>query len=64
MATEKMLEDIDTFVVDLQDIGTRVYTYIWTLSCILEKCQSKDIEIVVLDRPNPLGGEILEGTIE
>jgi uncharacterized protein YbbC (DUF1343 family) len=61
--TEHMLKDMDTFVIDLQDIGTRVYTYIWTLSYILEKAHKTDLNVVVLDRPNPLGGEILEGTI-
>lgn len=61
--TEKMLENVDTLVIDLQDVGTRVYTYIWTLSYILEKCANTDIEIVVLDRPNPVNGMDLEGTI-
>lgn len=61
--TPEMLDGIDTLVVDLQDVGTRVYTYIWTLSYILEKCAGTDIEIVVLDRPNPVGGTTLEGTI-
>ncbi len=61
--TDQMLEDIDTFIVDLQDVGTRVYTYISTLSLLMEKCVGKNIKIIVLDRPNPIGGEMIEGTI-
>lgn len=61
--TDEMLEGIDTMIVDLQDVGTRVYTYISTLSLLMEKCVGKNIKIVVLDRPNPVGGEIIEGCI-
>lgn len=61
--TEEMLENLNTIVVDLQDVGTRVYTYITTLSLLMEACENRDIEVVVLDRPNPVGGEIWEGPI-
>ncbi|MFA6238528.1 MAG: DUF1343 domain-containing protein [Bacteriovorax sp.] len=61
--TDEMLQGIDTLLVDLQDVGTRVYTYISTLSLIMEKCQKRDIKIIVLDRPNPVGGVMIEGTI-
>lgn len=61
--TDEMLEGLDTLIVDLQDVGTRVYTYISTLSLIMEKCQGRDLKILVLDRPNPVGGEMIEGTI-
>ena len=61
--TDEMLQDLDTLIVDLQDVGTRVYTYISTLTLILEKCHKRAIEIIVLDRPNPVGGEIFEGNI-
>lgn len=61
--TDEMLEGINTLIIDLQDVGTRVYTYISTLSLIMEKCVGRDIKIVVLDRPNPVGGEMIEGTI-
>lgn len=61
--TDEMLEGLDTLIIDLQDVGTRVYTYISTLSLIMEKCVGKDIKLVVLDRPNPVGGEMIEGTI-
>ncbi len=61
--TDEMLEGIETMIVDLQDVGTRVYTYISTLSLLMEKCVGKNIKIVVLDRPNPVGGEMIEGCI-
>jgi uncharacterized protein YbbC (DUF1343 family) len=61
--TNEMLEGLDTIIVDLQDVGTRVYTYISTLSLLMEKCQGRDIKIVVLDRPNPVAGEMIEGCI-
>lgn len=61
--TDEMLEGIDTLIIDLQDVGTRVYTYISTLTLILEKCHKKNIEIVVFDRPNPVGGTIIEGNV-
>lgn len=61
--TDQMLEGVDTFVIDLQDVGTRVYTYISTLGLCMEACGKKDIKVVVLDRPNPVGGEIIEGPV-
>lgn len=61
--TDEMLDGINTLVIDLQDVGTRVYTYISTLALIMEKAQGKDIEIVVLDRPNPVRGDRVEGTM-
>ncbi len=59
----EMLEDLDVLVIDLQDVGTRVYTYIWTLSYCLETCAEQGIPVLILDRPNPLGGLVVEGTI-
>lgn len=59
--TPEMLAGLDLLVVDLQDVGTRVYTYIWTLTHCLEACAAAGIEVMVLDRPNPLGGEVAEG---
>jgi uncharacterized protein YbbC (DUF1343 family) len=56
-----MLENIDHFFIDLQDVGCRMYTYIYTLTLLLEKCAGKDIDIIVLDRPNPINGIDLEG---
>ncbi len=59
----EMLEGLDTVIVDLQDVGTRVYTYISTLGLLMQECEKKGIEVVILDRPNPVGGEIIEGNI-
>jgi uncharacterized protein YbbC (DUF1343 family) len=61
--TAEMLEAIDLLLVDLQDVGTRVYTFEWTTSLALEACAAAGKEVVVLDRPNPLGGEALEGNL-
>lgn len=61
--TDEMLNGINHFFVDLQDIGARMYTYIYSLTLLLEKCSDKNIDIVILDRPNPLNGITLEGNI-
>lgn len=61
--TDQMLEGLDTIIIDLQDVGTRIYTYIYTMCFLMEKCGPKNIKVVVLDRPNPLGGQIIEGNI-
>jgi len=55
------LDGLDCLVVDLQDVGTRVYTFVWTLSYCLEACAEQAVPVVVLDRPNPLGGRRAEG---
>ena len=57
----EMLADIDTLVFDLQDIGSRSYTYISTMTLCLEACIEQGKRFVILDRPNPLGGERIEG---
>ena len=59
--TDTMLKGIDVIVFDLQDIGCRSYTYASTLFYLMEEAARKDIDVVVLDRPNPLGGEYVEG---
>ena len=56
--TEAMLTGIDTIVVDLQDVGARFYTYPATIGYILEEAARRKIGVVILDRPNPIGGEI------
>lgn len=61
--TDEMLEGIDHLFIDLQDVGTRIYTYIYTMTHILEKCADKDIEIIILDRPNPIGATKIEGNM-
>ncbi|HEY9170955.1 MAG TPA: exo-beta-N-acetylmuramidase NamZ domain-containing protein, partial [Verrucomicrobiae bacterium] len=52
------LADLDAVVFDIPDIGARFYTYIWTLSHVLEACAEAGVPLVVLDRPNPLGGDL------
>lgn len=59
--TPEMLKGIDVMVYDLQDIGSRSYTFISTLGLAMEACAENNIEFVVLDRPNPLGGNRIEG---
>ncbi len=59
--TPEMLEGIDVLLFDLQDVGTRVYTFIWTMVLAMEACAEVGVRFVVLDRPNPIGGTILEG---
>lgn len=59
--TGEMLAGLDCLVVDLQDVGTRVYTFIWTVVNCLRACAARGIPVVVLDRPNPLGGCEVEG---
>lgn len=58
-----MLEDVEVLVYDIQDIGVRSYTYISTMGLAMEAAAEHDIEFVVLDRPNPLGGNKIEGNI-
>jgi uncharacterized protein YbbC (DUF1343 family) len=58
-----MIGDIDVMVCDLQDVGTRVYTYIATMAYAMEACADSGIEFVVLDRPNPINGADTEGPI-
>ncbi|EIJ39574.1 hypothetical protein JoomaDRAFT_2600 [Galbibacter orientalis DSM 19592] len=61
--TDEMLENINYLFIDLQDVGCRMYTYIYTVTHILNKCAERDIEIVILDRPNPINGIDIEGNI-
>ena len=59
--TPQMLDGIDVMVYDIQDVGARSYTFISTLGLVMEACAAKGIEVMVLDRPNPLGGNKIEG---
>ena len=59
--TPQMLEGIDVMVYDIQDVGARSYTFISTLGLVMEACAAKGIEVMVLDRPNPRGGNKIEG---
>lgn len=57
------LEGLDALVVDIQDIGCRYYTYAYTMAFCIEACAACGIEVIVCDRPNPLGGVVVEGNI-
>ncbi len=59
--TREQLQGLDVLVCDLQDIGSRYYTYVWTVAHCLEAAGAAGVEVVVCDRPNPLGGEAVEG---
>ena len=61
--TDSMLEGIDHLFIDLQDVGTRIYTYIYTMTYVLEACANKSIEVVILDRPNPIDANTVEGNV-
>jgi len=58
-----MLAGTDIFIIDLQDVGTRPYTYAWTLKHCLEACKDNNIPVIVIDRPNPLGGIKRDGPV-
>lgn len=59
----EMLKDVDTVVFDIQDVGSRYYTFIYTLSYVMEACKEAKVEVVVLDRPNPINGVAVEGPV-
>src|SRR5574344_1044349 len=62
-ATPEVLKGIDVLVYDIQDIGCRSFTYISTMGLAMEAAAENNIEFIVLDRPNPLGGEKIEGNL-
>ncbi|MBI2219237.1 MAG: DUF1343 domain-containing protein [Candidatus Rokubacteria bacterium] len=59
----RMLTGIDTVVVDLQDAGARYYTFVWTTALVMRAAARARVRVVVLDRPNPLGGALVEGNL-
>ena len=61
--TAEMLQRLDTLVVDLQDVGARFYTYAATMAYLLEAAVARGLRVMVLDRPNPIGGVDVEGPI-
>ncbi|PYM94549.1 MAG: DUF1343 domain-containing protein [Candidatus Rokuibacteriota bacterium] len=61
--TAAMLGGLDMLVVDLQDVGSRYYTYNWTMALAMRVCARLGVRVVVLDRPNPLGGVSVEGNV-
>lgn len=63
MPTEAMLQDIDILLFDVQDVGSRTYTYISTLNYAMKAAEQYGKTVIVLDRPNPLGGEVVEAPV-
>ncbi len=61
--THEMLSNIDALVIDLQDVGARYYTFIWTLELCMQACQELGKTVIVLDRPNPINGTATEGPV-
>jgi uncharacterized protein YbbC (DUF1343 family) len=61
--TEAMLKHVDILIIDLQEVGARVYTFGATLALCLEAARDHDVRVVVLDRPNPIGGKQIEGNL-
>jgi uncharacterized protein YbbC (DUF1343 family) len=59
--TKEMLKDLDVLLIDLQDVGARYYTFIWTMYLCMRACERHDVEVVALDRPNPINGLTIEG---
>jgi uncharacterized protein YbbC (DUF1343 family) len=61
--TAEMLEALDVLLVDLQDVGARYYTFIWTLYLCMRACEKFEVTVSVLDRPNPINGAMTEGPL-
>ncbi len=61
--TEEMLRDVDVLIFDVQDVGTRVYTFIYTMALAMQACREFGKKVIVLDRPNPIGGTQIEGSL-
>jgi uncharacterized protein YbbC (DUF1343 family) len=60
---QDMLAQVDVVFLDLQDIGSRYFTYIYTMAYVMEACQEQGKKFVVLDRPNPISGSVMEGNL-
>lgn len=61
--TDGMLRGLDALFIDLQDIGTRYYTFIWTMYLCMKACSGRGIPVLVCDRPNPINGTTIEGAL-
>jgi uncharacterized protein YbbC (DUF1343 family) len=61
--TPEMLRDLDVLVIDLQDVGVRIYTYIYTMANCLKAARRQGLKVIVCDRPNPIGGAQVEGMV-
>lgn len=59
----EMLDGLEVVLIDLQDVGARPYTYIWTATLMMRQCARAGVKVLVLDRPNPLGGKAVEGPL-
>src|SRR5262245_26957395 len=59
--TAEMLSGLDVLVIDLQDIGARIYTFVYTIANCLRACRKHKVPVIVTDRPNPIGGEHVAG---
>ena len=59
--TAEMLDGLDVLVIDLQDVGSRIYTFVYTMANCLRACRKHGIPVIVTDRPNPVGGEQIDG---
>jgi len=60
--TSEMLADLDVVIFDIQDVGSRYYTFVWTMVLVMRACAKAGKQFVVLDRPNPIGGARVEGS--
>ena len=61
--TPEMLDGLDAVLFDLQDVGVRVYTFVWTMALAMQACAEAGVRFIVLDRPNPIGGLVREGPV-
>ena len=58
------LAGLDVVVIDMQDVGSRYYTFVWTAVLVARACRDQGIRVLVLDRPNPIGGSVIEGKLQ
>jgi uncharacterized protein YbbC (DUF1343 family) len=61
--TAEMLRGLDVLIVDLQDVGSRYYTFVYTLLLVMQACDAHGVRVVVLDRPNPIGADAVDGNV-
>ena len=61
--TKAMMKDVDVMVYDIQDVGVRSYTYISTMLNVMKGCAESGVKLVILDRPNPIGGDVVDGNV-
>jgi len=61
--TRRMLKDLDVLIFDVQDVGSRYYTFIYTMLHALQACASYGVRLIILDRPNPIGGVRVQGNV-